>query len=1012
MNTSYFTLKEGVKMYGGFAATEAALTDRDSLKIHAQNETILDGSKGAASYHVVYNAAAISNATVLDGFTVSGGNAASSGVNSYGGGIYTSLGSPIFNNLLIKGNAAAYGAGAFVNSGTVSFTNSQFINNTTSDASGRGAALYNNNSGTVIITGSSFENNKVGTGTATYGGALMNYGNANLNQVSFKNNSVAGSPAQGGAIYNSSTGTLKIQQGYFEGNTAVSGGAIYNYSMPAELTDVTFKDNRSSGNGGALYLGGTPTLNRIYFIANEAVQHGGAIYATGAAKLDNVVFSRNKVTSTGAYYGGAIYSTGNAILTNVTFSNNSIGRTAAGGGAFYRAGGTPVIYNSIFWGNTRFGNISDQISGLVTIDNSIVQDGYATGTNILIGNPLFVNASTDNLRIKGGSPAINSGDNAKTSTPQDIEGNPRIFDGVVDMGAYENQGSESLTILPASIQAYNRGDKIEIPFTVSGNHASETLVWTMPSGSLPNGLVLKPDGELSGRPMQSGNYTFVISVTNGELVGSKQFTLQVNNNATRWFVNTSATGRNDGSDWTNGFTDLKNAISKALAGDEIWVAKGSYSPGPLATDWFTMKDGVKIYGGFAATEETLEARDLNQIHTQNNTVLNGNEGAASRHVVFNNIALSNATLLDGFTISGGKTLTGGDTDNHRGGGIYNYAQVKASFSNLHIENNTADRGAGIYNLGAATFSNILFERNMASAYGGGMYNLNANISLTDVVFKENSSTLQAGGLATNGGVVALMRVAFNGNTAGQQAGGMHHVSGTANLENVVFSRNRVTTLGNYYGGGMYLAANATLNNVSFSNNSIAYTHVSTFGGAGLYRSAGTVTVYNSIFWGNARGNGVADQLAGTVTVGNSLVQGGYSTGTNILIGDPLFVDPANDNLLLKGGSPAIDVGDNIRSTSNLDIAGKPRLVNDIIDLGAYENQGGAALIIQQKALGPFTRGTSPNLSFAASGGSSNYTWALQSGTLPIGLTVNSSGFLGGNPTVPGFYTFVIAVTDG
>jgi hypothetical protein len=49
--------------------------------------------------------------------------------------------------------------------------------------------------------------------------------------------------------------------------------------------------------------------------------------------------------------------------------------------------------------------------------------------------------------------------------------------------------------------------------------------------------------------------------------------------------------------------------------------------------------------------------------------------------------------------------------------------------------------------------------------------------------------------------------------------------------------------------------------------------------------------------------------------------------------------------------------------------------------------------------------------FAASGGTSPYTWTISSGTLPAGLTLSSTGVLSGTPTTAGASTFTILVTD-
>ena len=63
-------------------------------------------------------------------------------------------------------------------------------------------------------------------------------------------------------------------------------------------------------------------------------------------------------------------------------------------------------------------------------------------------------------------------------------------------------------------------------------------------------------------------------------------------------------------------------------------------------------------------------------------------------------------------------------------------------------------------------------------------------------------------------------------------------------------------------------------------------------------------------------------------------------------------------------------------------------------------------------LGPGTVGTAYSQTLGASGGKPTYTWSVPPGTLPPGLTLNtSSGVITGSPTTPGTFNFTVTVTD-
>ena len=91
------------------------------------------------------------------------------------------------------------------------------------------------------------------------------------------------------------------------------------------------------------------------------------------------------------------------------------------------------------------------------------------------------------------------------------------------------------------------------------------------------------------------------------------------------FVKQNSQG--NGSSWTNAFGSVQQALKVAQNGDAIWVAQGTYftTSGNNRNLSFQIKDGVKLYGGFAGYESSLTQRNINA----NRTILSGEIGSPS-----------------------------------------------------------------------------------------------------------------------------------------------------------------------------------------------------------------------------------------------------------------------------------------------------------------------------------------------------------------------------------------------
>lgn len=408
-----FSMKNNLALYGGFDGTETSLNERDWVN----NVTVLSGDIGISndnsdnSYHVIFNIN-IDNTAVLDGFTITGGNANAGPPNERGGGISNLFADITLANCIITMNSASVGAGICNDLSDMSLDNCSFVSNST-NATGFGGAMYNLSSN-VNISNSNFENNE-----AAWGGAISIHvssgftGNHNISNTTFISNL---GTSGGGAIIN--------------GDEGDEGTALVN-CLKCEFIDNISFDGSTNGRGGA------------YF--SEEIGYD--------AYFENCLFDGNQALGTSDWGGGAllIYQ-GIATIVNSTIVK-SVSATDGGAFSVYSPNGALIVRNSIMWNNSAANEptVYNGEGGSALLEYSFIQDSacppdVTCGAGMIYNmDPLFVNEIGGNYRLEACSPAVDAG--TTTGAPvEDLDENPRPVNAGIDMGAYEYQGALTPTI--------------------------------------------------------------------------------------------------------------------------------------------------------------------------------------------------------------------------------------------------------------------------------------------------------------------------------------------------------------------------------------------------------------------------------------------------------------------------------------------------------------------------------------------------------------------------------------
>jgi hypothetical protein len=247
----------------------------------------------------------------------------------------------------------------------------------------------------------------------------------------------------GGGVFCEASSVV-VSNCVLSGNSSGNGGGIYN----GILLDCVLKGNTAPSGGGALVA----SLERCELLNNTAAGYGGG---ASSCALNHCVLSGNYAYSPaiGGGGGGAYSST----LNNCLVISNAA--PIWGGGAYastlnnctvvYNYGGQRgagifegTANNSILYGNYMNGNVIENFGARywwqVTLNHCGTTPMPGSGGGNFTNAPLFMNPAAGDFRLQSDSPGINVGNNGYVGIGStDLDGNRRIVNGIVDVGAYE-----------------------------------------------------------------------------------------------------------------------------------------------------------------------------------------------------------------------------------------------------------------------------------------------------------------------------------------------------------------------------------------------------------------------------------------------------------------------------------------------------------------------------------------------------------------------------------------------
>ena len=706
-------------------------------------------------------------------------------------------------------------------------------------------------------------------------------------------------------VFNVAAGTesapVKLMNLNITGGSSSSGGGIDNAGV-LMISDSAIFGN-SASRGGGIHNSGGLTISGTSVSGNSA-DDGGGIYSGSSCTLTdtNSEISGNTANNS----GGGICNSG---VLEITQSDVSLNSANAGGGGIY---------------NDEEGNL--KVANTVVSGNSAGSGGgggvYNSSCN---GPPAVINSALFGNRAAYGGGLYNTGDGEITVVNTTISGNSASAEGG---GIFNDNYVEPLN----SIVALN--------YAGSGRHED---ICDLTGYLIPDYTIVGMDPGFIAGPLFDGagnllNYDTIdlallptsMAIDSGEdsyietetdLAGKARFVGWAVDIGAYEFLISDFTVVTTNLDTVN-FSDNQISLREAL----LYTTEGGLITfdSSLAGKKIRLRGSqLEINGGV-----TIDASGIGGITVD--------AGWGSRAFYVSGGTEEMPVELIGLTIANGYS------DN--GGGVYHRNGVLVLAGCSITDNYTDAYGGGVYSrAGSVMMTDCSVEWNVASVDGGAVFNLDS-LTMTGCSVTQNAA-YRVGGIFNNG-TAAMIDCVVTGNEAyGTDGGGIYNGE-TLTMTNCNVSANSAFVSG----GGIYNAGTLTMTNSTFSGNSALSC------GGGIYDDGLRLTMTNSIAALNSADEEGADISTRSHSIYAYNVLSSFTDWTeseNCLVYDPskpLFEDAQGGDYSLAAHSQAVNKGNNSYVETAADLAGNPRIVGGIVDMGAYEYQGSTTEQLETPAI--------------------------------------------------------------